>query len=424
MFGMCLSLHGQRIRFSKVKLSLTGNPLFSEPSIKVVKLINPIGNPEFGVPLKPNFMITRLLKQFAVSASLVLLLPQISFSSSDPGASPALKSFFDYLSGTEVPEITIEADFSLFFENRKTDEYQPATLFLDAKEGPVVTLESKIKTRGKYRRRICDFPPIKLNLPKGKLRELGLREDFDKYKIVTHCLDDKTASQENVVKEFLAYQLYNQLTPFSFRARLLKVEYVDTSGKMGRVKRYAILLEDNDELADRLQLTKCDCLNPEASEFNAPLEMTHALFQFMIGNADWTVKMARNVELFKNQKGEIVPVPFDFDFSGLVNAAYAVPNSDYQLTSVRQRLYLGVDRPNPEMKPIFELFRNKEPDFLAAVMQTKHLSRETRVDVADFLGTFFHEIGTLQTLPEADWAGLLTRKQPAAVDGANADSGK
>lgn len=357
-------------------------------------------------------------------ASVALLLPQTGFSTSGPGVLPAQKSFFDYLSATQVPEITIQADFSLFLENRKTDDYQPATLSFDDGAGLTVTLDSKIKTRGKYRRRICDFPPIKLNLPKGKLKELGLREDFDKYKIVTHCLDDKGEAQENVIKEFLAYQLYNQITPFSFRAQLLKIEYVDTSGKMGRFKRYAILLEDNDELADRLQLTKCDCLNPDVAAINPELEMTHAMFQFMIGNADWSMKAVRNVELFKNANGEIVPVPFDFDFSGLVNASYAVPNTDFKLTSVRQRLYIGAGRGNAEMKPVVELFKNREAAILAVVMQSKNLSRETRLDVVDFLGLFFQEIGALQTLPDADWAGILARKQPVNVEGTKIEPGK
>ncbi|MCB0606325.1 MAG: hypothetical protein KDD12_01335 [Lewinella sp.] len=370
-------------------------------------------------------MITRLLKPFALLASMALLWPPSSFSRTPADAFPRQQSFFDFLSGVPVREITIEADFSQFLENKNTDNYQPAVVTFDDNGGAAVTFDAKIRSRGKYRRRVCDLPPIKLNLPKGRLKDLGLREDFDKYKIVTHCLDERDPGQDNVVKELMAYQLYNQLTPYSFRTQLLRVQYIDTSGKMGRFKRLAILIEDNDELADRMNLTKCeDCLNPDPLRVNPQLEMTHALFQFMIGNADFSMKMARNIEMFLNEKGEIVPVPFDFDFAGLVNAGYAIANTDYGLTSVRDRIYLGIDRPNSELLPVIRQFKTKEPEFLAIVMQNKNLDRESRVDVADFLDTFYTEIDGLLSRPQGDWAAILTRKQMPQVRDSTINSGK
>jgi hypothetical protein len=67
-----------------------------------------------------------------------------------------------------------------------------------------------------------------------------------------------------------------------------------------------------------------------------------ALFEFMIGNTDWFIQNRHNLE-FVVVPGHnlLVPIPYDFDYSGLVNAPYAVHHTSLELPSVEIRYYQG-----------------------------------------------------------------------------------
>src|SRR5690606_9238581 len=99
----------------------------------------------------------------------------------------------------------------------------------------------------------------------------------NKLKLVTHCLDDKNDGQENLLKEYLAYKLYNELTDQSYRVQLIRINYVDTKGKVSKIRRYGIIIEDTDEMAERLGGEECDCLNPGKEQLDARLEGIHAV---------------------------------------------------------------------------------------------------------------------------------------------------
>ncbi|MEM6378108.1 MAG: hypothetical protein AAF705_07840, partial [Bacteroidota bacterium] len=148
-------------------------------------------------------------------------------------------SFFDHLENQDVVRMEIESDFSELIEQRDQMLKQKALLNIETSSGTLEQYPMKISLRGKTRRQICEFPPLKLNLDEDALEAQGLKT-LDKYKLVTHCIDDS----ELVLKEFLAYKLYNQLTDYSFRVRLVKLTYVDKGGEMESIEQYGILLEN------------------------------------------------------------------------------------------------------------------------------------------------------------------------------------
>ncbi|MBK9492182.1 MAG: hypothetical protein IPO07_27855 [Haliscomenobacter sp.] len=58
--------------------------------------------------------------------------------------------------------------------------------------------------------------------------------------MVTHCIENKTIGNEQLLKEFLTYRLYNLLTDKSYRVQLIQITYVDSNGK-DKEKRYGFL---------------------------------------------------------------------------------------------------------------------------------------------------------------------------------------
>ncbi|MDV7394045.1 hypothetical protein RZS08_21880, partial [Arthrospira platensis SPKY1] len=116
-----------------------------------------------------------------------------------------------------------------------------------------------------------------------------------------------------------------------------------TEKKVSRIRRYGILLEEIEELGQRFGLEECNnCYGVDPDQLDAVTENLMCVFQYMIGNTDWDINMVRNIKLLMPaDSSRFIPVPYDFDFAGFVSPSYAVPNADYGLTSLKQRVFLG-----------------------------------------------------------------------------------
>ncbi|PHN05233.1 hypothetical protein [Flavilitoribacter nigricans] len=375
-------------------------------------------------------MITRLtLLAQAVSRWLVLLAMLVSIGS-PANASPASETdnrqtVFDLLYGQEIVDVTLETDMVRLMENIKTDNYQSAIFTFNNKQGESLSFQAEIRSRGNFRRRVCDFPPIKIKFPKEKLVGADIKP-HNKLKLVTHCLDDRNAGQENLLKEYLAYKLYQELTDQSYRVQLVRISYEDTKGKVSRVKRYAIILEDTDEMAERLGGEECDCLNPQKEQLDLRLEGIHAMYQYMIGNEDWSIAMNRNLKMVKPLDGQHwKPVPYDFDFSGLVNASYALPNTQMGLRSIQDRLYLGMPIADTELEYLFEYFRSKRGALVQIVEDCKFLSRNGRNEVIDYLESFYLTIDQMEDVVSTNmYQAMSSSTPPLDGDRKGMNSGK
>jgi hypothetical protein len=303
-------------------------------------------------------------------------------------------SIFDRMYGREVLKVQLETDMSYLIEDRKSIDYQPAIFTISDTRGKEEVHIIKVRGRGKYRRKVCQFPPIKLNFSKRSLNVNHYNPSYDKLKLVTHCLDDKYEGRENVFKEFMAYKLYNELTANSLRVQLVSITYIDTGGKYGKLKRYGFLIEDTDEMASRIGGVECDdCMNAPANSLSLADENMLAVFQYMIGNEDWSLPLVRNVKLVDHNGGKgIIPVPYDFDFSGMVDASYALPNSDYQLTDVKQRVFIGLKVEEDLLIQTLNHFVEKKQQLLDMVKGDKNMNWASRMEVLEYLESFYAEI--------------------------------
>ncbi len=331
-------------------------------------------------------------------------------------------SLFDQISGPEVRDINLTTDLAALLASQNAEaEYQKATISYDMNGGESISWELKVRVRGKFRRQTCDFPPLKLNFSKDDLTARGLAS-FDKFKLVTHCLEDPGMGEALVLKEYLAYQLYQSLSPYSYRVQLVRIHYEDSERAVSGFSRYGFLIESTDEMAARLGSIECDaCMYASSALIDEELARTHALFQYLIGNSDYSLPVQRNVKLIRRfADGKLIPVGYDFDFSGLVNAPYAIPSNNLGQLTNRQRIFLGRIAHDDEMGQTVQLFLDRREEILRTIEEFDLLSNEGRADLREYVLTFYDQMSILLASGTQDFYFRLREEHPNAVpDGGN-----
>jgi hypothetical protein len=207
-------------------------------------------------------------------------------------------------------------------------------------------------------------------------------------KLVTHCRDNDDFEQ-HVLREYVPYRIYGLLAPIAFRARLAKVTYVDAvSGKM-LTKRYGMFIEDDSDVARRAGARAVDLPRTLFKDLDPESLMTMSLFEYMIANTDVSIFKLHNVKLMVTEQHMTYPVPYDFDYSGLVDAPYATPNPKLGITSVRDRIYRGPCESETEFDRALEKFRAKKTDVMALYDSVPDLSPGYRKQARSYLESFY-----------------------------------
>ena len=244
----------------------------------------------------------------------------------------------DLFGSDEVLNIKLSGKIKTLFNDRaENGAYHPLVLTYKGADSNEVTINLRGKTRGNFRRQKgnCTYPPILLNFTR-KEHKPSLFDKQDKLKLVTPCAGD-----DYVIREYLVYKLYNLVTPKSFRARLVRVTFDDIERKK-ETSFYSILLEEDEQMAQRngSKIMEIKNLNGESTETETFLKM--AVFQYMIGNTDWSVSFLHNIRVLSFDP-KTVPsvVPYDFDHSGIVDAPYALPPEQLELRSTQERRFRG-----------------------------------------------------------------------------------
>jgi hypothetical protein len=176
----------------------------------------------------------------------------------------------------------------------------------------------------------------------------------------------------------------------SLRVRLVRIRYQDPN-KSGHARiYYAFFTEHFKSLAARSQ-TK---LLPRKSFDHLVLDTRQAdifaLYQFMIGNTDWSIVRQRNMILLQRQSGIHVPVPYDLDMSGLVSAPYAGPPPTLPIETVKERYYLGFCHPEVEWDSLFQEFLSREELLKSMSDEVGGLYKKERKMADRYLKNFFN----------------------------------
>ena len=248
---------------------------------------------------------------------------------------------------------------------------------------------ARLRTRGVFRLRTCEFPPLRLRIGR-EAREGTVLEGLRRPKLVTHC-QDRDEFEQFLLQEYLAYRIYEALTPMSLRARLVRVAYVDSASGRPLTERAAIVLEEEGLLAARLGGEIFDLPGAKPHNLDARQSTLMAVFQLLIGNTDWWVGGLHNIVLVKTPAG-IYPVPYDFDHAGLVNPPYAAPHPSIGIRKVTERRYRGTCATIGEIQPALDLLQARRDEIYALLDDPEGLWPRTASRMRWFLDEFYEMV--------------------------------
>lgn len=299
-------------------------------------------------------------------------------------AAQAPSTIFDKLTASEGIELTLETDLTTFVGQKKTNNYLPGTL--TTQDGKTYAVE--VRPRGRYRRKVSQVPPMKIRFAENDLRAENL-DTLNEIKIALPCFFTEQGNQL-IVKEYLAYKMFEKVSPACFRTGLVKLTLKDTNPNgTGTKKVLAIFVEDEEEVARRIDSEPEEEYGIPLAKYDQEQAALVALYQYFIGNTDWDFAMHRNVQLFrKKDSGKIFVLPYDFDFSGFVSAPYASPSSESGVKSVRDRYLMSDGVDGNSLKTAVNTLKEKEKE-LYQLCRSKHLNGEVENTLIRFMGLYF-----------------------------------
>jgi hypothetical protein len=291
---------------------------------------------------------------------------------------------------TDPLPFTLTADFKAVGKDRKPGSQNrfPATFATVGDDGQPRSIPVQLRTRGHARLvQNCGFVPLRIEFPREVVKGTPF-EGQGTLKLGTHCHGSKDYEQ-GALREYLAYRIFNLFTPRSFRVRLARATYVDSRSGSTIATRYAMFLEAERDLGRRLEGRIADLPRTLFRHLDRDTLLSMALFEYMIGNTDFSIYVQHNVRLVQTRAGALHPVPYDFDYAGLVNAPYAVPSRGLNLKTVLERAYQGPCPTLEELPPLVAAFQAKKGDVMALVDSVEGLEAGSRREAKAYLAEFF-----------------------------------
>lgn len=290
----------------------------------------------------------------------------------------------------EVLEVTLRAPYKEMLSDRdKSIRYEGSVTLGD------LSLNAEFRVRGnsRLRRDMCGFPPMSIKFDDEDIEGTIFEGQKKKLKLVNSCQPRNWRYEAALLKEYVAYRILNTMTPASFQVRLLKATYEDTdTGK--EFTSHAFLLENRKRLAKRLDVEVLDIEETDATELNSEHMNLVSLFQLMIGNVDWSAthggndECCHNFKLYRQQDGEILPIPYDFDMTGLVNADYAIPEASLGQDDITDRRYRGYCRNNIFLASNI-LRYNQSRDHLMLLIEELPMSNREKRRATRYVDSFY-----------------------------------
>jgi hypothetical protein len=291
---------------------------------------------------------------------------------------------------TSLVVVTLQTDLKKLQAQRKNPSFQPGTItWHNADSSGDVTGSIKVRLRGNYRRENCGLASLMVEF-RDSTNQSKLN-NLKNLKMVAPC-GKGYEYEQLVLKEFLVYKIYNQLTDKSLRGRLMQVTFKDVNGKMKPYTQYAFVIEPIDDLAKRNDCFEEDKRKIMTEETNRSHTTLVNIFQYMIGNTDWGIPVYHNIKMvipIDSPNAAPYVIPYDFDYSGLVNAPYAIPHESTGLEAVTERKYMGFPRTWNEIQTTANLFKSQKEGILKIVNSCDLLGTTAKNEMIRYLEEFY-----------------------------------
>ena len=302
---------------------------------------------------------TFIMTSIRIVVCKTLIFLGIYFSFALIGYSQEENPDYDLFKSQQILKIHLTFHIDSLLNNRNVDTIcHLGTLTYFETNGRSTDIRVIVKMRGNFRKNPdnCSFPPLKLEfLPDNSKDRLfrGLKW----LKLVTRCQTDSTEFEQFILQEYLLYKTYNLISPFSFNVRLLDIKYIDSSGSGTTIQSYGFFIERPKQMAQRIggELVKTDVMLYKNLDENSLVKLS--LFQYMIWNNDWSVPLLHNVKFVKTTNiSSPIPVPYDFDWAGIVSAPYRARSITDDEENVADVSYLGICFKKKELVPFFDFY--------------------------------------------------------------------
>jgi hypothetical protein len=332
-----------------------------------------------------SFPLTALLAMGALLGTAGVRA--IAQAPDDPAPSRRSRLFDD---STRL-RLTLSADFAALAKERGMEKHDyPGKLSYVTARGDSVVLDVFLHTRGHFRLHNCQFPPLKVVFDREDTGHTLFAHQHS-LKLVVQCRESRSYANY-LIEEYLIYRVYNLVTERSFRARLAQVTYVDATGKRAAATRYGFFIEDDDRMARRNDAAVFEQKGVFQRDADFGQMGLLAAFEYLIGNTDWSVAALHNIVLIRDSAGVVYPVPYDFDWSGVIYPPYALPDPRLHLRSVRERVYRGACRSPAELATAFAHFNDRK-DAIYAMYRGQEGLEPKRVEQAlDYYDDFYKTI--------------------------------
>jgi hypothetical protein len=343
--------------------------------------------------------ITTVFKKIFNTLSFASGIFILLFGLSSTVFSQKLDSLFQ---SDELLHLELKTDYNILLDKRWNEEeykggetdYQDAVL-LYGPENMMVEIPLQVKTRGVFRRNPahCKFPPLMLNFKKKEVKNT-LFDKQDKLKLITTC-----QTEPEVVKEFLIYKMYNEITEFSYNVRMVKILYFNTAKNKKLNERLGFLREGDDRAAKRNN-AKIIKKHHYPFDLNPDIEAKLSMFQFMIGNTDWFYTTGQNMDVMYPEDSTLapVPVPYDFDFAEFVDAAYTKPVGVPDEYLEKRMVFKGMCLSEEKLNEVIEFYNMLKPRFETIINDNEYLPKFSRKECLNHLEKFYMIINTPEML--------------------------
>jgi len=300
---------------------------------------------------------------------------------------------YEDLFGLEEPMyFTMKTNLKKFKKTRRDEKYQPAELTCHVNDTFQVTHPVRIKARGIFRRDNCTLPPFWLNIRYAGIEADSIR-DINRLKMVIRCKKSQPY-EYYILREYLVYKLYSLITPYSFRVRLVHLNIMDTGSENSLSEDWAFIIEPEELLQERLNCVVMKIDKLSIRTVNRDMMDKVALFQYMIGNGDFSVTGRHNLKILTLRDQHIpgfVPLPYDFDYCGLVNTVYAQPGEALGIESVRERYFLGPCRSREIQREAIQNFALYKDEMIEYVLRFEFLNEDEKMDMIAYVESYFSE---------------------------------
>jgi len=326
----------------------------------------------------------------ATTIFLLLICFILNFEVQAQSQSSSDKPFSDLFDINAPFELNLIFDIKTFLKNKANDDYMDAKISYYMADSTLVENTVRIRPRGNLRRNKCYLPPIKIDF-NDENYQVDLFNTLGKVKLVSLC---RLAGnyEQYLIKEYLCYKVYETITEISFKTYFLKINFVDSEGKKKTFTSYSFILEDIDAIAKRNNAIEIENQGLLPSLLDRPTMNLFAMYQYLIGNVDWHLPNLHNVKLIKSndhKKPLPLPVPYDLDYCGVVNANYAVPHERIPIENITERYWMGNCLEEFEYQEVQQTFMENKDEILQIFESCDFLDKYNKNTSLKYINAFF-----------------------------------